>query len=149
MDGQKIKDLRLKSGISQEELANMLFISRDLVSKWETNKRQPTNEMIKAMSLIFAVDPDDIAPTNEALVNELNSCIPSNCAIDSFQIHETLNTFLSILSVRDRNIFISRYYYRHSISEICQEYRITKNYTRVILHRNRKKLKIFLEELQK
>ncbi|MBQ1847593.1 MAG: helix-turn-helix transcriptional regulator, partial [Clostridia bacterium] len=39
--GKSIAKLRLSRGITQEELANRLFVSRDLVSKWETGARRP------------------------------------------------------------------------------------------------------------
>lgn len=149
MDGQRIKNLRLQSGISQEELAKKLWVSRDLVSKWETNKRRPSYEMVEAMSLIFDVNPEDIAPLNDTLIDELNLCIPNDCILTSLQIEAELNSFLTILTPRERNIFISRYYYFNDISEICQQYKISKNYVRVILHRNRKKLKKHFEEVSK
>ncbi len=149
MDGHRIKTLRQQYGISQEELANKLWVSRDLVSKWETNKRRPSYEMVEAMSLIFGVTPDDIAPVNNAFINELKLCIPNGCILTSEQAETELNSFLSVLTVRERNIFISRYYYFKSISEICQEYKISKNYVRVILYRDRIKLKKYFEEVSK
>lgn len=149
MNGYKLKNLRLKNGLSQEELADKLSVSRDLVSKWETDKRRPSYEMIKNMSVIFNVTPDDIAPPDKMILDELSLCIPTDTVLSSAKAEKEINFFLSELSSRERSIFISRYYYLKSISDICQEHRISKNYTRVILHRSRIKLKKHFEEAGK
>ena len=39
--GQIIMKLRSDAGFTQARLADMLFVSRDLISKWETGKRLP------------------------------------------------------------------------------------------------------------
>ena len=38
--GEKIAELRTDGGMSQQTLADMLFVSRDLVSKWENDTRR-------------------------------------------------------------------------------------------------------------
>lgn len=149
MNGDIIKELRLLSELSQEDLAKKLFVSRDLISKWETNKRRPTQEMVKKMAVIFCVSPETIVPVDNNLIKELELCIPQNCNISSDLSKNIINAFLTQLEKRERSIFISRYYYQKNIPDICEEYGISKNYTRVILHRTRKKLKKYFEEASK
>ena len=48
--GEKIIDLRKKRGLSQEELAITLGVSRQAVSKWETDESTP--DTAKILSLI-------------------------------------------------------------------------------------------------
>ena len=44
--GKFIKELRIKAGLSQKELADMIYVSREAVSKWETGKNMPTYDII-------------------------------------------------------------------------------------------------------
>jgi len=146
MGQNAIKDLRIKNGLSQDDLASMLYVSRDLVSKWETGKRRPSNEMVSAIAAIFDVSAEFIEPTDKKIFDELSLCIPSGTLLNENQIHILLNSFLGTLSDRDRNIFICRYYHLNSISILSNTFDITKNNARVVLHRIRMKLKKYLEE---
>lgn len=44
--GTRIQELRKKKNISQEELANVMNVSRQAVSKWESNLSDPDSEKI-------------------------------------------------------------------------------------------------------
>ena len=54
----KIIDLRKKNGWSQEELAELLDVSRQSVSKWESAQSVPDMQRIIRMSEIFGVTTD-------------------------------------------------------------------------------------------
>ena len=56
--GQIITILRMDAGLSQSQLAEKLYISRDLISKWETGKRLPDYSMILTIAKLFSTDPD-------------------------------------------------------------------------------------------
>lgn len=56
--GERIMNLRQKKGISQEKFGEMLGVSRQAVSKWETCQAMPDIEKIMAMSEIFGVTTD-------------------------------------------------------------------------------------------
>ena len=55
--GQIIAKQRTQMGLSQVQLADSLFVSRDLVSKWETGKRFPEYKLVLDMAELFSVDP--------------------------------------------------------------------------------------------
>ena len=57
---QRIQTLRKEKGISQEELANALNISRQAVSKWESQQSLPDLDNIVALSIYFNVTTDYI-----------------------------------------------------------------------------------------
>ncbi len=59
--GDKIYRQRKQKGFSQEELASRIGVTRQTVSKWETNSMQPTFDNVKSMSMIFDVDIDYFA----------------------------------------------------------------------------------------
>lgn len=56
--GEKIQKLRKEKGLSQEELAFQLAVSRQAVSKWERDNGYPETEKIVNMSKIFGVSLD-------------------------------------------------------------------------------------------
>lgn len=53
--GEKLKDLRDQFGMSQVELANLLFISPSLISKYENGKNLPGKDTLDRMAKIFDV----------------------------------------------------------------------------------------------
>ena len=56
--GQKITQLRKKSHLSQEALAEKMNVSRQAVSKWESNQSIPDIEKIVDLSELFGVTTD-------------------------------------------------------------------------------------------
>ena len=65
---EKLQELRKKKGLTQEELAEILFVSRTAVSKWESGRGMPSIESLKAISKFFAVTLDDLLSSEELLV---------------------------------------------------------------------------------
>lgn len=56
--GDRIQELRKKKGISQEDLANSIDVSRQAVSKWESGQSSPELEKIILLSEYFEVTTD-------------------------------------------------------------------------------------------
>ena len=50
-----LKDLRNKKGLSQEELADKLFVTRQAVSRWENGNTVPNADTMKLLSKFFDV----------------------------------------------------------------------------------------------
>ena len=50
-----IKELRIKRGLTQEQLAERVMVTRQAVSRWETGKTLPDTELLKALSREFKV----------------------------------------------------------------------------------------------
>ena len=64
--GQKLKALRVKSGLSQEKVAEQLYVSRQAISKWENNEAFPDMENMVALAKFYNVSVDYIlASENE------------------------------------------------------------------------------------
>ena len=57
--GTRIKKHREKQNISQDELALKVFVSRQTISNWETNKSYPDIKSLTMLSNIFHVTLDD------------------------------------------------------------------------------------------
>ena len=58
--GEKLKALRVKEEYSQEQLANLLGISRQAVSKWESSQGKPEIDNIIKLTEIYHVSADYI-----------------------------------------------------------------------------------------
>ena len=58
--GKHLKTLREKNNLTQEQLADKLFVSRSNVSKWERNISLPDAGTLLELSKIFNVSVDDI-----------------------------------------------------------------------------------------
>jgi len=58
MLGEKIQQLRKEKGMSQEQLAAQLTISRQAISKWELGESIPDTENIIQLSKLFSVSTD-------------------------------------------------------------------------------------------
>ncbi len=55
---ENLKDLRLEKGIGQVELANMIGVSKGIISLWENGKREPTLSSLIALAKVFDVSLD-------------------------------------------------------------------------------------------
>ncbi len=62
---KRIKELREERNISQAELAEKLFVTRQAISNWETQKTRPDIETLEAMSKIFEIDIMEFLYGNE------------------------------------------------------------------------------------
>ena len=56
----KLYELRKQKGLSQEELANRLNVSRQTVSKWEVGESSPDMEKLVAISELFDISLDEL-----------------------------------------------------------------------------------------
>lgn len=58
--GEKIQFYRKQNNLSQEQLGEMLFVSRQTVSLWEKNQTQPTIDKLLKLKEIFGVSVDEL-----------------------------------------------------------------------------------------
>jgi len=57
---EKFQELRKRRGLTQEELAEALFVSRTAISKWESGRGYPSIDSLKEISSYFSVSIDDL-----------------------------------------------------------------------------------------
>lgn len=65
--GEKLQALRKSRGLTQEELAEALYVSRTAVSKWESGRGYPGIDSLKEISRYFAVTIDDLLSAEKAI----------------------------------------------------------------------------------
>ena len=64
---EKLQELRKSKGLTQEELAESLFVSRTAVSKWESGRGYPSIDSLKEISRYFSVTIDELICPEEIL----------------------------------------------------------------------------------
>ena len=70
--GNKLNQLRKLSGMTQEQLAVKIDVSRQTISKWESDSTSPDLDSIVKLSRIFHVSLDDLLGETETSVTNRN-----------------------------------------------------------------------------
>ena len=65
--GQKLKEARKQAGLSQEQLAEKMAVSRSAVAKWEANNGLPDVDNLKALAALLDVSIDYLLDDGEAI----------------------------------------------------------------------------------
>lgn len=64
---EKLQELRKTKGLTQEELAEVLYVSRTAISKWESGRGMPNIESLKAIAKFFGITVDVLLSSEEVL----------------------------------------------------------------------------------
>ena len=64
---EKLQELRKSRSLTQEELAEALFVSRTAISKWESARGYPSIDSLKEISRFFSVTIDDLICSEEMI----------------------------------------------------------------------------------
>ena len=57
---EKLKKLRKDNNMTQDELAEKIFVSRTAISKWETDMGYPSLESLRLLSKVFGTTLDEL-----------------------------------------------------------------------------------------
>ena len=64
---EKLQELRKQKNLTQEELAERLYVSRTAISKWESGRGYPNIDSLKMISSFFSVTIDELLSSSEML----------------------------------------------------------------------------------
>ena len=78
--GDRLLKLRKERNISQEELANILDVSRQTVSKWETDQSTPDFDKIIPLCNYFGITSDELLTGNQNIQEAKKENVKSNFA---------------------------------------------------------------------
>lgn len=71
---EKLKKLRKNKNITQEELAQKIFVTRTAVSKWESGRGYPSLDTLKILAEFYEISIDDLI-SNEEIIDISNKSI--------------------------------------------------------------------------
>ena len=103
---EKLQSLRKDRGMTQEELAEELFVSRTAISKWESGRGYPNIDSLKEISKFFSVSIDDLLSSEKLLSiaeKEHKSNIRNMCDL-LFGILDVCSCLLVILPLYPQEI---------------------------------------------
>ncbi len=64
---EKLQQLRRNHNLTQEQLAEQLYVSRTAISKWESGRGYPNIESLKCISKLFSVTIDELLSSDELI----------------------------------------------------------------------------------
>lgn len=76
--GSIIKKCRTEKKMTQEELANLLFVSRQLISKWENNKSYPDLNQLILLSDYFDLSLDELMRGDQKMIRKKDSQVKTS-----------------------------------------------------------------------
>jgi transcriptional regulator with XRE-family HTH domain len=108
----KIQKIRKENGLTQEQFANALFVTRTAVSKWETGRGVPNIESLKLMANIYKISLDELLNANEIIEvaeneNKENSRRYSLTIDSVLNICATLGLVLPLYKAKFSNTYLS------------------------------------------
>ena len=103
---EKLQELRKSRNLTQEELAEELYVSRTAISKWESGRGYPSIDSLKAISGFFSISIDELLSAH-ALVsiaeNENRSNIQRICDV-LFGTVDLIGILLALLPLYSRQM---------------------------------------------
>ena len=69
--GERLQLLRRSSGLTQEQFAEQLQVSRQAVSKWETGTADPSTSNLLALAKLFGVSAEELLRQTDIPVREI------------------------------------------------------------------------------
>ena len=144
--GKRIADARILAGVTQQELAEMLFVSRELVSKWESGLRRPDLGAVERIARALSVPVETIITREECVFTELQRLLPHGEPVPRERLSALISRFLRERPEKEADVFIRKYYLLNSTSEIAAFYGIGENHVRSLLSKSTRRLGKFLKE---
>ena len=102
---EKLQELRKQNHLTQEELADALFVSRTAISKWESGRGYPNIDSLKAIAKYFSVSLDELLSGDEIITiagQELNE---KGFRADDIQIRDA-DTLLEVSETSKRAVIL-------------------------------------------
>ena len=109
---EKIQKLRKEHNLTQEQLAEQLFVSRTAVSKWETGRGMPSMESLQMIAKLFNITLDDLLRAEEVITiaeneNKENISLFASLIDGIFNTTAIVGLLLPLYKVELNNVFYS------------------------------------------
>ena len=103
--GERLKDQRVKIGFSQEKVAELVGVSRQAVTKWETGQSAPSTANLISLSEIYGVPLGELAGNRSGAspaqnLTELGSTVKKNStAVHVLLVLSAILAFAGIIAI--------------------------------------------------
>ena len=97
--GKRIREYRKIYNLSQEQLADKIFVSRQTVSNWENDKTYPDIQIIVSLSILFNVSLDELIREDLEEIKMKISNNKANKRADIYSLIMISSTMLASLSI--------------------------------------------------
>lgn len=144
--GNRIERARAAANMTQQELADKLFVSRELVSKWENGTRRPDYNTFLRIAEALSIPMESIIEEEKCTLPDLEGCIPPSEDLTTDELAALISTFLRTLNKKDSGIFIRKNYLLQTNSEIAFFYGMKENQVRSRISKTLRKLKKYIKE---
>ncbi len=96
--GEKIKDLRIKNNLTQQDFADKFFVTRQAVSRWEQGKSIPGIDVLELIAKEFNVSIDYLVSEEDSIkqVEEKELQIGYNTSNDTTNNSKNYNVFMNV-----------------------------------------------------
>lgn len=85
--GERLKKERKARGLSQESIADMIGVTRQAVTKWESDLSTPSSENLIALSSFFDISLDELVSGNTDNKKRTNLVLQSNLTVLALAFH--------------------------------------------------------------
>ena len=128
--GKKILDARKKANLSQEEIAEKLNITRQTVSKWESNETVPNINQVKLLAKIYKISLEELLNYNK-VDEEIESIIKktNTKTQDKIDWTKVWSKKYPILETYQNKVNIKKY--ENDLNNILTELQTKYNYNRL------------------
>ncbi len=144
--GNRIERARAAANMTQQELADKLFVSRELVSKWENGTRRPDYNTFLRIAEALSIPMESIIEEEKCTLPDLEGCIPPSKDLTTDELAALISTFLRTLNKKDSGIFVRKNYLLQTNSEIAFFYGMKENQVRSRISKTLRKLKKYIKE---
>ena len=128
--GKKLLDARKKANLSQEEIAEKLNITRQTVSKWESNETVPNINQVKLLAKIYKISLEELLNYNK-VDEEIESIIKKTNTKTQDKINWTKvwSKKYPVLETYQNKVNIKKY--ENDLNNILTELQTKYNYNRL------------------
>lgn len=99
----KLKIERVKSGLTQDQVADKVFVSRATLSRMESGKTEPTPDLITRLAQIYGIPEEELADKQDVVQQEKMSCCNQNKeaknVVDNSKLFYMIMLFASVVTV--------------------------------------------------
>lgn len=97
--GKKLKEARMAAGLTQEKVADEIFVSRQTISNWENEKSYPDIMSVIRLSDLYQVSLDQLLKGDEQMLEHLEESTNIVSSNKKLILVTTVNLFVMILLI--------------------------------------------------